>query len=209
MLFRAGGDTPMPTKLHITHLSPAATDSDVERLFSAHGRVLAARVSTHPDAGPPAESAIVVMESEPAAVAAVRALDGFEFAGRALAVAPATRRNETDAAGTSLFGPMNMTADDDEHPLPRGPAASGPAGDDPGAMQPPPTFPRAGPADDPGVMQPPPAFSRPGPAGELRCFTFRRMPARAEVGRLAAPGLRAMFASGTRSMLAGFGVTLR
>jgi RNA recognition motif-containing protein len=116
----------MSTKLHITNLNPAAaSDSDVERLFSPHGRVLSARVSTHPDAGPPAESAIVEMESESAAAAAIRALDGSDFAGRALVVAPATRRNETDAAGTSQFGPMNMTADADEHPVPGGPGASG------------------------------------------------------------------------------------
>jgi hypothetical protein len=189
MLFRAGGDTPVSIKLHITHLSPAATDSDVERLFSAHGRVLAARVSTHPDAGPPAESAIVEMESESAAAAAVRALDGSEFAGRALAVAPATRRNETDAAGTSLFGPMNMTADDDddEHA-----AARGPADDDPGVTQP-----------------PPPTFPSTGLVEEMRSLTFRRVPTRVGAGRLAAPGLRTMFASPTRSTLAGFGVTLR
>jgi hypothetical protein len=184
----------MSIKLHVTHLSPAATDSDVERLFSAHGRVLAARVSTRPDAGPPAESAIVEMESESAAAAAIRALDGFEFAGRALAVAPATRRNESDAAGASLFGPMNMTADDDEQAAPRGPAAAGPADDDPGVMQPPPTFPRAGPA---------------GEIGEMRSLAFRRVPTRAETGPSAAPGLRTMFASATGSTLAGFGVTLR
>jgi RNA recognition motif-containing protein len=181
----------MSTKLHVTHLSPATTESDVERLFSTHGRVLAARVSTHPDAGPPAESAIVEMESESAAAAAIRALDGSDLAGRALTVAPATRRNETDAAGTSQFGPMNMTADDDEQAAPRGPAAAGPA------------------EDDPGVIQAPPTFSRAGPAGEMRSLAFQRVPTRAEAGPAAAPGLRAIFASATRSTLAGFGVKLR
>jgi hypothetical protein len=190
MLFRAGGDTPVSIKLHITHLSPAATDSDVERLFSAHGRVLAARVSTHPDAGPPAESAIVEMESEPAAAAAVRALDGSEFAGRALAVAPATRRNESDAAGTSLFGPMNMTADDDDD-APHGPIAS------------------EDPDDDPGVLRRPAPCPRAVAAAGLRSLTFQRVPPGAAVGRSPAPGLRTMFASGTRSALGGFGVTLR
>jgi len=175
------------TKLHVSNLGPGATDVDVERLFSAHGRVLGARVSTHPDAGPAAESAIVDMASDSAAAAAVCALDGSAFAGRPMAVARATTRNETDAAGTPRFGPMNMTADDhdDAH---RGPLT-------PGA------------GDHPGVPRPPSGCPQAVPGAEMQALKFTSVPPGAAVGRSPAPGLRTMFAGAPRTKLAPFGVS--
>jgi RNA recognition motif-containing protein len=103
----------MSTKLHVANLSPAVDGAELARLFAAHGPVLDARVTTHPHSGRSTATAIVEMASEVAGDAAIAALDGRELAGRPLAVAPATPRDETNAAGTSLFGPMNVTADDE------------------------------------------------------------------------------------------------
>lgn len=103
----------MSTKLHVANLSPAVHSPELARLFAEHGPVLDARVTTFPDSGRSTGVAIVDMASEAAGDAAIEALDGRELAGRPMAVAPATPRNETDAAGTSLFGPMNITAEDE------------------------------------------------------------------------------------------------
>ena len=103
----------MSTKLHVANLSPAVRSPELARLFAEHGPVLDARVSTYADSERSRGVAIVDMASEAAGDAAIEALDGRELAGRPMAVAPATPRNETDAAGTSLFGPMNVTAEDE------------------------------------------------------------------------------------------------
>jgi hypothetical protein len=124
----------MSTKLHVANLSPAVGSPELARLFAEHGPVLDARVSTYPDSERSTGIAIVDMASEAAGDAAIEALDGQDLGGRPMAVAPATPRDETDAAGTSLFGPMNMVADDAatlrESPTPRptghAPARPGP-----------------------------------------------------------------------------------
>jgi len=135
----------MSTKLHVTNLSPGVTNPELVRLFAAHGPVLAARVTTFPRSGRSTGGAIVDMGSEAAGDAAIEALDGRDLAGRPMGVAPATPRDETDAAGTSLFGPMNMIADD-------------------AALRGSPT-PR--PADRPGAA----ASARPGPVRDGRAST--------------------------------------
>ena len=122
----------MSTKLHVANLSPGVTNPDLAQLFAAHGPVLEARVTTYHDSERSTGSAIVDMASEAAGDAAIKALDGQELGGRPMAVAPATPRDETDAAGTSLFGPMNMIADDtaalreSPTPPPPGPASACP-----------------------------------------------------------------------------------
>jgi hypothetical protein len=115
----------MSTKLHVANLSPGVTNPDLAQLFAAHGPVLEARVTTFRDSERSTGSAIVDMASEAAGDAAIEALDGRDLGGRPMAVAPATPRDEADAAGTSLFGPMNMMAEDEV--ARREPPAPGPA----------------------------------------------------------------------------------
>jgi RNA recognition motif. (a.k.a. RRM, RBD, or RNP domain) len=124
----------MSTKLYVANLTYTVNGPDLERLFAAHGTVLGARVMTYAESGQSAGCAIVDMASEEQADAAVVALDGRAYFGRPLVVGRATARNETDAAGTSLFGPMNMTADTSAHRESSGPVfadRSGAAAGDP------------------------------------------------------------------------------
>lgn len=122
----------MSTKLHVANLSPGVSNPDLAQLFAAHGAVLEARVTTYHDSERSTGSAIVDMASEAGGDAAIKALDGQDLGGRPMAVAPATPRDETDAAGTSLFGPMNMMADaaaalrESPTPPPAGPASARP-----------------------------------------------------------------------------------
>jgi RNA recognition motif-containing protein len=106
----------MPGKLHIANLNCTTTDRDLERLFAGHGTVRSARVTTAAASDRSAGSGIVEMGTDDEGDAAIVALDGRPFRGHPLFVNWATTRNETDAAHSSLFGPMNMTADAPSHP---------------------------------------------------------------------------------------------
>ena len=57
-------------------------------------------------------TAFIEMETDEQGAAAIAGFNGWRHGGGRLAVGWATHRHETDAEHTSLFGPMNMTADD-------------------------------------------------------------------------------------------------
>jgi hypothetical protein len=96
----------VPNKLYVTNV-PIVVDLRV--LFGGYGTVLSSRVVTF--GGDGSKTAIVEMATAGEAAEAVASLDGGTQGGRVITVCPATARHQSDADHTSLFGPMNMTAD--------------------------------------------------------------------------------------------------
>jgi RNA recognition motif-containing protein len=105
----------MLARLHVAYLNDAVTDEELLQLFTPFGTVRSAQVTTDPHSGRSERCGIVEMGSEAEAEVAIDALDGLDYRGRRLFVDWATRRNESDAAHASMFGPMNMTADAPTH----------------------------------------------------------------------------------------------
>lgn len=120
----------MSYKLYVTNVPILV---DLHDLFGPYGTVRDLSVVTVYGGERGTKAGLVDMGSEAERAAAIEGVDGMLHAGGVIRACVATARHETDADHTSLFGPMNMTADE--------PQAVGP-----------------GPADTCGV--PPP---RPGP----------------------------------------------
>lgn len=110
----------MRKTLFVGNLASHEDAGEVERLCAKSGRVLYARVMArldlfHGHGG----FAVAEMEDEADAMDAIRALDGTQFRGQMLSVRPATAAEETAAGHSRMFGPMNMTDDEDEYPAAR------------------------------------------------------------------------------------------
>lgn len=82
----------MGTKLYVGNLPFSATEEDLRPLFEQHGPVVSISVITDRDTGRSRGFAFVEMEAPAGAEAAISALDGQEFEGRALRVNPAHER---------------------------------------------------------------------------------------------------------------------
>lgn len=76
----------MPTKLFVAQLSFDTTDYTLKTLFQRHGTVASAKVIADRVTGRSKGFGFVDMESADEAKAAIKALDGREFEGRAIAV---------------------------------------------------------------------------------------------------------------------------
>lgn len=76
----------MGKKLYVGNLSYNISNSDLERLFTAHGTVRSAQVITDRDTGRSKGFGFVEMSSDQEAQAAIAALNGKEVDGRGLTV---------------------------------------------------------------------------------------------------------------------------
>jgi RNA recognition motif-containing protein len=86
-------------KLYVGNLPYTATDSDLQRMFEAHGAVQSAQVVMDRDTGRSKGFGFVEMETGEAAQAAISALNGQDFDGRSLTVNEARPREERGGGG--------------------------------------------------------------------------------------------------------------
>jgi RNA recognition motif-containing protein len=94
----------MGKKLYVGNLSYGTGDGDLERLFTAHGRVESAQVIMDRDTGRSKGFGFVEMGSDEEAQAAIAALNGKEVDGRSLTVNEARAREEGGGRGRGGFG---------------------------------------------------------------------------------------------------------
>ena len=82
----------MGRKLYVGNLGFDVSSHDLEELFGGHGTVESASVISDRDTGQSKGFAFVEMSSNEEAAAAIAALDGKEFSGRAIKVNEARPR---------------------------------------------------------------------------------------------------------------------
>ena len=76
----------MAKKLYVGNLSYQTTEADLTNMFEPYGTVASARIITDRDTGRSKGFAFVEINEDEAAEKAIAALNGREFAGRALTV---------------------------------------------------------------------------------------------------------------------------
>ena len=109
----------MAGKLHVENLSHSIDSEDLDRLFAPYGTVHLAEVMVDPRTGQSTGVALVEMESDAEAEAAIVALNGVRCCGRVLAVGWSTAGEETAAGHPRMFMPMNTSPETaPEHPGP-------------------------------------------------------------------------------------------
>jgi cold-inducible RNA-binding protein len=84
----------MSTKLYVGNLSFDVTENDLREMFSEHGPVNEINVVMDKITGRPRGFAFVTMNTEEGAKAAIQALNGTDWKGRALTVNEARPREE-------------------------------------------------------------------------------------------------------------------
>jgi RNA recognition motif-containing protein len=84
----------MGKKLYVGNLTYGVTDSDLLKLFEAHGTVQSAQVIMDRDTGRSKGFGFVEMNSDQEAQAAIAALNGKEMDGRSLTVNEARPKTE-------------------------------------------------------------------------------------------------------------------
>ena len=89
----------MGKKLYVGNLGYGVTDSDLLKLFEAHGTVESVQVILDRDTGRSKGFGFVEMGSDQEAQAAIAALNGQELEGRALTVNEAKPRAEGSRGG--------------------------------------------------------------------------------------------------------------
>ena len=92
----------MGAKLYVGNLSFDVQNSELEEMFAPHGSVTSAQVITDRDTGRSKGFGFVEMSAESEANAAISALNGREFKGRALTVNQAKPRE--DRSGGRSYG---------------------------------------------------------------------------------------------------------
>ncbi len=85
--------------MYVGNLSYDATDSDLRELFEAHGTVTDVFIVKDRDSGRARGFAFVTMETPEEMNAAIEALNGEDFHGRALAINEARPREERPQGG--------------------------------------------------------------------------------------------------------------
>ena len=94
----------MNTKLYVGNLSFDATETDLRGLLAAHGAVNEINVVTDRDTGRARGFAFATMNTEEGAKAAIAALNGKDWKGRALTVNEARPREERGGGGGGRGG---------------------------------------------------------------------------------------------------------
>src|SRR6202035_170211 len=89
----------MGKKLYVGNLAYGVGDSDLQRLFEAHGTVQSAQVIMDRDTGRSKGFGFVEMGSDAEAQAAITAMNGAEIEGRALTVNEARPKPEGGRGG--------------------------------------------------------------------------------------------------------------
>jgi cold-inducible RNA-binding protein len=91
-------------KLYVGNLSYDTTDTVLQSLFAGHGTVQTCQVIMDRDTGRSKGFGFVEMDSEEQAQAAIAALNGQEFNGRALTVNEARPREERSGSRGAFSG---------------------------------------------------------------------------------------------------------
>src|SRR5271156_5127328 len=89
----------MGRKLYVGNLAYGVTDSELAKLFEAHGTVSSAQVIMDRDTGRSKGFGFVEMGSDSEAQAAIAALNGAEVDGRTLTVNEARPKTDTRGGG--------------------------------------------------------------------------------------------------------------
>src|SRR5438477_13012900 len=84
----------MGKKLYVGNLTYGVTDSDLQRMFEAHGTVQSAQVIMDRDTGRSKGFGFVEMGSDQEAQAAIQAMNGAQVGGRTLTVNEARPKTE-------------------------------------------------------------------------------------------------------------------
>ena len=90
--------------MYVGNLSYDATDADLRELFEAQGAVTDVFIVKDRESGRPRGFAFVSMETPEEMNAAIEALNGEEFLGRAITVNEARPREERPRGGGRNFG---------------------------------------------------------------------------------------------------------
>ncbi|MEM8611693.1 MAG: RNA-binding protein [Cyanobacteria bacterium P01_H01_bin.105] len=85
--------------IYVGNLSYDATKDDVTEVFAEYGTVKSAHLPTDRETGRPRGFAFVEMDTEAEETAAIEALDGAEWMGRALKVNKAKPRESRGSGG--------------------------------------------------------------------------------------------------------------
>jgi cold-inducible RNA-binding protein len=93
----------MGAKLYVGNLPFDVQGADLEEIFSAHGSVRSAQVITDRDTGRSKGFGFVEMGADSEATAAIAALNGRDYKGRAMTVSEARPREDRDG-GRSYGG---------------------------------------------------------------------------------------------------------
>jgi cold-inducible RNA-binding protein len=94
----------MGKKLYVGNLGYGVTDSDLLKLFEAHGTVESAQVIMERDTGRSKGFGFVEMKTEQEARAAIAALSGQEVDGRQLTVNEAKPREDRGGSRSGGYG---------------------------------------------------------------------------------------------------------
>ena len=94
----------MSSKLYVGNLSYDATENDLRDVFGAHGPVDEVKIVMDRDTGRARGFAFVTMNTEEGAKAAIAALNGKDWNGRALTVNEARPREESSGGGGGRGG---------------------------------------------------------------------------------------------------------
>jgi RNA recognition motif-containing protein len=94
----------MGRKLYVGNLGYGVTDSDLSKMFEAHGTVESAQVIMDRDTGRSKGFGFVEMKTEQEAQAAIAALNGKDADGRSLTVNEARPRTEGGRGGSGGRG---------------------------------------------------------------------------------------------------------
>ena len=94
----------MGRKLYVGNLGFGVTDSDLSKMFEAHGTVESAQVIMDRDTGRSKGFGFVEMKTEQEAQAAIAALNGKDADGRSLTVNEARPRTEGGRGGSGGRG---------------------------------------------------------------------------------------------------------
>ena len=92
----------MGSKLYVGNLAFDVGDADLQEMFAAHGSVRSAQVIMDRDSGRSKGFGFVEMSGDSEAAAAISALNGRDFRGRALTVNEAKPRE--DRGGDRSYG---------------------------------------------------------------------------------------------------------
>ena len=94
----------MAKKLYVGNLPYSITDSDLQRMFEAHGTVASAQVIVDRDSGRSKGFGFVEMTSEQEAQAAIDSMNGHDIDGRSLTVNEARPREDRGGGGRGGYG---------------------------------------------------------------------------------------------------------
>jgi cold-inducible RNA-binding protein len=94
----------MSSKLYVGNLSYDATENDLRDVFGAHGPVDEVKIVMDRDTGRARGFGFVTMSTEEGAKAAIAALNGKDWNGRALTVNEARPREERSGGGGGRGG---------------------------------------------------------------------------------------------------------